>query len=123
MDNHVIVRPEYLNHHGHLFGGVLLKWVDELAWIAASLEFPGCTMVTLAMDRIEFRHTVRCGAILRIEVRHAQTGTTSAAYTVRVFADEPGAAEERDVFETTVTLVRVNDAGRPCPLEPRRPHA
>lgn len=31
MENFTLVRPEHLNHHGYLFGGVLLKWVDEYA--------------------------------------------------------------------------------------------
>ena len=36
MESYKVVRPEHLNHFGHLFGGCLLKWVDEIAWIAAS---------------------------------------------------------------------------------------
>jgi competence protein ComEC len=36
MESYTVVRPEHLNHYGHLFGGCLLKWVDEIAWIAAS---------------------------------------------------------------------------------------
>ncbi|HSO80381.1 MAG TPA: hotdog domain-containing protein, partial [Chromatiaceae bacterium] len=35
MESYKVVRPEHLNHFGHLFGGCLLKWVDEIAWIAA----------------------------------------------------------------------------------------
>ncbi len=29
MDHHKLVLPEFLNHHGFLFGGYLLKWIDE----------------------------------------------------------------------------------------------
>ncbi len=123
MNNRVIVRPEHLNHHGYLFGGMLLKWVDEFSWIAASLEFPGCTLVTIAMDRVLFRRRVVNGSILRIAVRHARTGTTSVAYQVTVFADAPGATEEREIFSTAVTLVRVDADSRKCPLPERRPIA
>ena len=55
METFALVRPEHLNHHGFLFGGALLKWVDEFAWLVASRDYPGCTFVTVAMDDIVFR--------------------------------------------------------------------
>ena len=33
MDNYTIVRKEHLNSYGYLFGGTLLRCVDEFAWI------------------------------------------------------------------------------------------
>ena len=41
MDNHKLVMPEHLNHYGYLFGGNLLQWVDEYAYIANVPEHPG----------------------------------------------------------------------------------
>ena len=58
MDAYTLVRTEHLNHNGKLFGGQLLKWVDEYAWLAAAKEFPCNILVTRAMEHIEFRHTV-----------------------------------------------------------------
>ena len=55
MENHKLVLPGHLNHYGYLFGGHLLQWVDECSWIAATLDYPGCQLVTIAMDRVEFR--------------------------------------------------------------------
>ena len=54
MENHRLVLPEHLNQFGFLFGGYLLKWVDEFAWMGASLEFPGCLVVTVGMDEVSF---------------------------------------------------------------------
>ena len=53
MENYKLVLPEHLNHFGDLFGGNLLKWVDESAWIAATREHPGCRFVTIAMDEVD----------------------------------------------------------------------
>ncbi|MGD0283399.1 MAG: hotdog domain-containing protein, partial [Dissulfurispiraceae bacterium] len=61
MENYKLVLPEHLNQFGYLFGGNLLKWVDEVAWIAASLDFPGCKFVTIGMDRVEFRKSIKQG--------------------------------------------------------------
>ena len=120
MNNHVIVRPEHLNHQGYLFGGALLKWVDEFAWIAATLEFHGCTLVTIGMDQIAFRHRVTCGSILRVTTTYAGQGTTSATYDVDVFADAPGARRARKIFSTSITFVRIDDEGKKCPLPTER---
>jgi acyl-CoA hydrolase len=116
MDTYAIVRPEHLNHYGRLFGGSVLQWVDEYAWLTASLDFPHCSLVTVAMDRVVFRHPTVCGAILRFSVARARQGNTSVTYSVTVCADEPGANEEKEIFSTHVTFVRVDEQGRKCPM-------
>ena len=116
MDNYTIVRQEHLNHYGFLFGGAMLKWVDEFAWLTASLDYPGCTLVTMAMNDIVFRKRIVSGAILRFRILPLRKGTTSVTYGVTVFADEPGAEVEIDVFSTQVTFVRVDEQGRKSPL-------
>ena len=116
MDNYTIVRNEHLNHHGYLFGGTLLSWVDEFAWICASLDFPGCTLVTVGMDQVSFKERVESGSILHFNILPTKRGTSSVAYTVNVYADAPAATEEKAVFSTKVTFVRVDAEGKKCPL-------
>jgi len=116
MDNFTLVRPEHLNHHGYLFGGVMLKWIDENAWMAATREYPGCSLVTIGMDDIRFKNRVDNGSILRFTITRQHQRKTSVTYAVVVFADEPGAAAEKEVFSTRVTFVRLNENGRPTPL-------
>jgi acyl-CoA hydrolase len=64
MDNFTLVRPEHLNHHGYLFGGVLLKWVDEYAWLVAARDFTGCWLATAGMHAIAFGNGGYTGPIL-----------------------------------------------------------
>jgi acyl-CoA hydrolase len=116
MDNYTIVRKEHLNHHGYLFGGTLLSWVDEFAWIFASLDFPGCSLVTVGMDRVSFKERVESGSILRFSILPVHRGTSSVSYAVNVYGDAPGAIEERAVFSTKVTFVRIDAEGRKSPL-------
>ena len=116
MDNFALVRPEHLNHQGYLFGGALLKWVDEFAWLVASRDFPGCTFVTVAMDDIVFRKRVDNGSILRFSILPLQQNHTSTNYAVEVFADAPGATTEIEVFSTNITFVHVDTAGNKQPL-------
>ncbi len=112
MDNYAIVRPEHLNHHGVLFGGQLLLWVDEQAWMVAALDFPGYRLVTRAMERSEFRTPVLSGSILRFRILPSHRGESSVTYAVGVYADAPGTATEKLVFSNHVTFVSVDDQGR-----------
>lgn len=120
VDTFAIVRPEHLNHNGNLFGGRLLQWVDEFAWIAAARDYRGNRLVTLALDQVEFRQPVASGAIVRFHVQRVHQGHTSVRYAVTVFADEPGATAEKFVFSTTITFVGIDARGRKKPLKPSR---
>jgi uncharacterized protein (TIGR00369 family) len=111
MENYKLVLPEHLNHYGYLFGGNLLKWVDEIAWIAASLDYPGCKFITIAMDKVEFRKSIREGAILRFVVEKVKVGNTSVQYTVNVFDEDIRTGDEKAVFSTNVVFVCLDDEG------------
>lgn len=115
METHRLVLPEDLNQYGHLFGGRLLSWVDEASWIAASLDFPDCRFVTMAMDKVVFRHGVREGTILTIQSRSVNFGETSATYKVNVMDER--AKEENPIFTTRVTFVNVDETGKKLPLK------
>ena len=106
-----MVRTEHLNHHGYLFGGQMLKWVDEFAYLAAARDYPGVKLVTRAMDTIEFRTHVLNGSILRFRILPLRVGTTSVTYDVKVYADPPGATAETLVFSNHITFVAVDPAG------------
>jgi acyl-CoA hydrolase len=112
MESYKLVLPEHLNHYGYLFGGNMLKWSDEISWIAASREFPGCKFVTVAMDGVEFKKSVRLGAILRFAVKQSQIGNSSVRYRVEVFCDDIEQGTEEAVFGTTVTFVCLDDKGQ-----------
>ena len=108
METHRLVLPGDLNHYGFLFGGRLLAWIDEASWIAASLDYPHCQFVTIAMDTVEFHHSVREGTILRITCLREREGNTSVSYSVAVIDENAG---PHAIFTTRVTFVSVNDAG------------
>ncbi|MDD3954022.1 MAG: hotdog domain-containing protein [Lentisphaeria bacterium] len=118
MNFYTIVRPEHLNHYHYLFGGVMLRWVDEYAYVAAIREFPTARFVTRAMDQVSFTQSVKNGAMLRFQVSREHLGNTSVQYRVTVFARDLQAKEEYHVFETTVTLVSLAPDGSKAPVPP-----
>ncbi len=116
MENHKLVLPEHLNHYGFLFGGYLLKWVDENAWIAASLDYPGCNFVTIGLDKVEFKKPVRQGSILTFIAKRINAGNTSVQYEVTVFRGNDPAGKKEMIFSTNVTVVRIDEKGNKIPL-------
>ena len=116
MENHRLVLPEHLNHYGFLFGGHLLKWVDEFAYIAATMEYQDCNFVTIGMDSVEFKKSVRQGTILKFIVEKTKKGTTSLQYLVHVYRSN-NLEESNFIFSTRVTFVRVDEQGNKISLE------
>jgi len=116
MNHRKLVLPEHMNSQGSLFGGYLLKWLDEFAYITAQLEFPGRRFVTIAMNNVEFRHPITCGQILRFSVSRRRLGTTSVEYEVDVFDDRAGDAD-LVLFATQITFVNLDENDNKAPIE------
>lgn len=116
MTNHKLVLPEHLNHYGYLFGGYLLHWVDEYAYIAANLDFPGRRFVTVALDNVVFRKSIRMGSVLKFDIERTRKGETSATYSVRVLCDYIESGTEELVFDTNITFVNINEEGKKEPI-------
>ena len=117
MISYKLVMPEHMNQYGCLFGGNLLKWVDETAWMAVSLDYPGARFVTIGMDRVEFKKSVSGGSILRFEVTRRQAGRTSVTYDARVSRRELNQSGDEVIFSTDITFVRVDENGVKMPVE------
>lgn len=111
MKHYKLVLPEFMNEQGALFGGYLLKWIDELAYITASLEHPGNRFVTISLDGMEFRKPIAVGYMLCFDITETRLGNTSIAYSIKVF----NAKIDRDgkdlLFQTNIVFVNVDENG------------
>ena len=111
MDHHKLVLPEFINDQGALFGGYLLKWIDEFAFITASLDYPGNKFVTIAMDQVVFRHPIKCGQILRFSIVETKLGNTSVEYSVEVYGSRKSEEKDKILFHTKITFVNISELG------------
>ncbi len=116
METYKLVMPENLNPFGYLFGGQLLKWVDEAAYIAARMDYPACEFVTVAMDRLKFNERVNMGDILRFDVHRTRIGTTSVNYVATVYNALTRQNPAQEIFSTCVTFVHIGADGNKQPL-------
>lgn len=106
------VRPEDLNANATLFGGSLLRWIDEEAAVYAIIQLGNGRVVTKYMSAISFTASAREGDIVEIGLVAIRFGRTSL--TMR--------AEARNLFSRSTILtiaqlvfVNLDDRGVPTP--------
>jgi len=78
------VKPEDLNPNGTLFGGALLRWVDEEAAIYAILQMGNHRAVTKMMSEIIFVSSARQGDMIEMGLKATHFGRTSLTMRAEV---------------------------------------
>lgn len=78
------VRPEDLNANGTLFGGSLLKWIDEEATIYAILQLGNRRVVTKIISEINFVASAIEGTLIEMGLVATKFGTTSITMRAEV---------------------------------------
>jgi acyl-CoA thioesterase YciA len=118
----IIMMPKDVNPHGTIFGGVLLSYIDQAGAIGAHravVQAGGAppAVVTVAMNRVEFRKPVLVGDVVRFWTRRVRIGRTSI--TVQVSVEAERGPEVLPVTEAEVVYVGVDPDGperKPRPL-------
>ncbi len=71
------IKPEDLNPNGTLFGGTLLRWIDEEAVIYAIIQLGNPHVVTKYISEINFVSSARQGDIIEMGIEAINFGRTS----------------------------------------------
>ena len=109
--------PTDANSAGFVHGGTVMKLCDEAAGIAA-IKHSRCRVVTAAVDRMTFLHPVHVGQLLTLRATVNAVWRTSMEVGVRVEAESPRTGELRHTNTAYLTMVAVDDDGRPLPVPP-----
>ncbi|MFC6103987.1 acyl-CoA thioesterase [Olivibacter domesticus] len=78
------VKPEDLNPNGTLFGGTLLRWIDEEAVIYAIVQLGNPKVVTKFISEINFVSSATLGEIIELGIQATYFGKTSITLTCEV---------------------------------------
>ena len=78
------VKPEDLNPNGTLFGGSLLKWIDEEAAIYAIIQLGSQHVVTKLISEINFVSSARQSDIIELGITATDFGRTSLTMRAEV---------------------------------------
>lgn len=120
-----IMMPRDTNPHGTIFGGVILSYIDMAGAIAARREIllrggtASALFVTVAINRVEFKHPVLVGDVVKFETTVARIGRTSVTIHINVIAER--GPETIHVTEAEVVYVGVDPntpERKPVPLLP-----
>lgn len=112
--------PDQLNHHGNVFGGVILALVDKCGGVVAR-RHARLPVVTVSIDRVEFNQPVYATDYVEARGRIAYVGRTSMDVLVEVTAEQVETGVRRHTNRcmlTYVALDRLN--GRPARVPPLR---
>ncbi|MEU4421851.1 acyl-CoA thioesterase [Actinoplanes sp. NPDC024001] len=108
-----------VNLYGTVHGGVLMKFVDDVAGAAAA-RHSGGTAVTAAIDEIVFLEPVRVGDLVHAYAQVNWTGSSSMEVGVKLAAERWDAvgATPLPVATAYLVFVAVDPAGHPRRVPP-----
>jgi len=115
-----LVFPTDTNHHGTMFGGTLMKYIDKISAISA-MRHCGKAVVTASTDSLDFLAPIRMGEAVELEAFVTWTHRSSMEVYVVVRAENLFTGERRVTCTAFSTFVALDDAGKPTPVPPVAP--
>jgi acyl-CoA hydrolase len=109
--------PTDANSAGFVHGGVVMKLCDDVAGLAG-VRHSGGRVVTAGMDRMTFNEPIHIGELLTLRASVNAAWRTSMEIGVRVEAERPSTGAVRHTNSAYLTMVAVDDKGRPRPVPP-----
>lgn len=107
-----LIKPGELNARNTLFGGALLRWIDEEAGIYAMTKLDSKNVVTKYISEIDFVSSAKQGDVIEIGLEFKDLGRTSISFSCQV----------RNLFSKQIIIqienivfVHVDQHGRPLP--------
>src|SRR5215467_3392566 len=115
-----LMMPTDANVLGNVFGGAIMRYMDEIAAIVA-VRHAGKNVVTASIDRMNFYAPVYVGDLLIMKAAVNYVGTTSMEIGVRIEAQDPKTRKGTHTGSCYLTYVALNEGGKPTPIPPLIP--
>ena len=111
-----VMMPRDTNAVGTIFGGVILAQIDLAASIECHKSHQG-KLVTVSMDKIDFKAPVLVGDLVSFFTSTNRIGRSSINVHVAVWAQRRFGGGDNDyVTEAEVTMVAVDEHFTPIPV-------
>ncbi len=112
-----LMMPTDGNILGNVFGGAIMRYMDEVAGIVA-FHHARKTVVTASIDRMDFFAPVYVGNLLILKAAVNYVGRTSMEVGVRIEAEDALTGTTTHTGSCYLTFVALDGKGRPTPVEP-----
>ena len=116
-----LMLPEDANPRGKVFGGSVLKLIDNAAYVAACRHAGTANCVTVSLDKVDFKVPIEIGEVVILEAEVHYVGRTSVQVGVNVYAEDLNTGQRRQSNSCLVTLVAVDAKGKPMSVPPLLP--
>ncbi|MDY3520855.1 acyl-CoA thioesterase [Riemerella anatipestifer] len=110
-----VVFPDTTNHHKTMFGGTVMKMMDEVAFITAT-RFSRKTIVTVSCDKIDFKKPIPADTLVELIGKVKSVGNTSLKVSVEVFIEEMYANTREKAVFGDFTLVAIDENKKPIKI-------
>ncbi|MDB2686527.1 acyl-CoA thioesterase [Mariniblastus sp.] len=108
-----IVLPGDTNDHDTLFGGILLKYIDETAAISAR-RHSASPCVTASIDGVHFHRPIHRGRIIRMTSFVCSVGRSSMEVFLSITTEDVESDKVELAAVSFSTFVALGDDGKPC---------
>src|ERR1700758_3622449 len=115
-----LMMPTDGNILGNVFGGAIMRYMDEVAGIVA-FHHARKMVVTASIDRMDFYAPVFVGNLLILKASVNYVGTTSMEIGVRIEAQDPTTRKGTHTGSCYLTYVALDEKGRPTAIPPLLP--
>lgn len=113
----VTMMPRDTNHHGTIFGGIVLSYIDVAGGVEAVRHTGHDRFVTVAMKEIIFHEPVFVGDLVSFYAETVKVGNTSITIRVVVEAERFGSRGQIvRVTEAEVVFVAINQNREKIPI-------
>lgn len=112
--------PSDANPQGNVFGGSIVRYVDETAAIVAT-RHARRNVVTASIDRMDFHEAVYVGDLLVLMAALNYVHRTSMEVGVRVEAEDLRSGNRVHTGSAYLTFVALDERGKPTPVRKVEP--
>jgi acyl-CoA hydrolase len=112
-----LMMPQDANIQGNVYGGTIMKYMDEIAGSVAALHARK-NVVTASVDQMSFFEPVYIGNLLILKASVNYVGNTSMEVGVRIEARNLKTGDTVHTGSSYLTFVALDESGRPTPVAP-----
>jgi acyl-CoA thioesterase YciA len=111
-----VAMPADTNPSGNIFGGWVVSQMD-LAGATVCRKLTSNTVVTVAIEAMEFIQPIHVGDFVCCYAEVVKTGTTSMTVNIETWAVPAGSDQRHQVTEGVFIYVSVDKSFKPTPLD------
>lgn len=111
----VLMTPDKANFTGHVHGGEILKYLDQVAYACAS-RYSGKYVVTISVDKVYFKYPIHVGSLVTFLASVNYTGSTSMEIGIKVIAEDIRTKTVQHTNTCYFTMVAVDENGKPTEI-------